>query len=146
MRIGEIVDRSGVPAKTIRYYEDIEVLDRPRRTRSGYRDYDDAVLDRLRFVKAAQSVGLSLGEIREVLAMRDRGETPCGHVVELIGRRAKEIDAKIAELTSVRKDLVRLARRARSLDPKDCEPSRICHVIEPRRASKSRAGARRGPS
>jgi DNA-binding transcriptional MerR regulator len=146
MRIGEIVARSGVPAKTIRYYEDIGVLDRPRRTHSGYRDYDDVVLDRLRFIRAAQSVGLSLGEIREVLAMRDRGETPCGHVVDLIGRRAEEIDAKIAELTRIRKDLVRLARRARSLDPKDCEPRSICHVIEPRRASKSRAGARKGAS
>lgn len=59
----------------------------PPRTPSGYRDYDDAAVDRLGFVRAAQSVGLTLGEIREIVALRDRGETPCRHVTELLDRR-----------------------------------------------------------
>ncbi len=131
MRIGEIAFRSGVPAKTIRYYEDIGVLARPARTPSGYRDYDAGVVDRLSFERAAQSVGLTLGEIREVVALRDRGEIPCGHVSELIQRRATDIEARIADLQRLHGELRRLARRARSLDPALCEPSLVCHLIAP---------------
>jgi MerR family transcriptional regulator, copper efflux regulator len=129
MRIGELAERSSVPAKTIRYYEDIGVLAPPSRTASGYRDYDAATIERLRFVRAAQAVGLKLGEIREVMSFRDRGEVPCEHVTELITRRAAEIDERIAELERTRSELRRLARRARSLDPKDCRPSKVCHII-----------------
>ena len=57
MRIGEVAQRSGVPVKTIRYYEDIGVLDLPQRSASGYREYDDNVLERLAFVRSAQTVG-----------------------------------------------------------------------------------------
>jgi DNA-binding transcriptional MerR regulator len=65
-----------VSAKTIRHYLQIGVLPPPARTPSGYRAYDDGVLDRLRFVRAAQAVGLTLGEIREIVALRDRGWSP----------------------------------------------------------------------
>jgi MerR family copper efflux transcriptional regulator len=129
MRIGEFARRSGVPAKTLRYYEEIGVLASPARTPGGYRDYDEGSLPRLRFVRAAQAVGLTLGEIREIVGFRDRGETPCAHVTELIQQRAAELDDRIAELERMRAELRRLARRARSLDPADCEPAAVCHVI-----------------
>jgi len=130
VQIGEVEQMSGVPAKTIRYYEDIGVLAHPARTPSGYRNYDRAVLGRLRFIRAARAVGLKLGEIREIVAMRDQGRTPCAHVAELVGRRAAEIDAQIAELERLRADLRRLARRAARLDPKDCRPDEVCHIID----------------
>lgn len=129
MRIGELARLADVSDKTIRYYEDIGVLDEPPRTPSGYRDYTSSALDRLRFVRAAQSVGITLGEIREIVGLRERGDVPCAHVVELIQRRATEIDERIAELERMRSDLRRLARRARTLAAKDCKPSKICHVI-----------------
>lgn len=135
MRIGEFADRASVPVKTIRYYEDIGVLAPPARTASGYRDYDAAVVDRLGFVRAAQSVGLTLGEIREIVALRDRGETPCGHVADLLQRRATEIEERIASLQGLEGELRRLARRARSLDPADCDPGLVCHLITPAAAS-----------
>ena len=128
--IGDVERQSGVPAKTIRYYEDVGVLGRPDRTPSGYRTYDEGVLGRLRFIRAAQSVGLTLGEIREIVALRDRGRTPCSHVTDLIQRRAVEIDERIAELERVRADLRRLARRAARLDPRDCRPDGVCHIID----------------
>ena len=133
MRIGELARLADVTEKTIRYYEDIGVLDEPPRTASGYRDYSSSALDRLRFVRAALSVGITLGEIREIVGLRERGDVPCSHVVELIQKRAAEIDDRIAALTAMRADLRRLARRARTLDPKDCRPSKICHVIDTRR-------------
>ena len=131
MRIGQVAAATGVTEKTIRYYEEIGVLESPNRSANGYRDYGRSTLDKLRFVKAAQSVGLSLGEIREVIALRDHGETPCEHVVSLIRRRSQEIDSKIAELQNLRAELSRLEKRARSLDPDACAPDKICHVIEP---------------
>jgi MerR family transcriptional regulator, copper efflux regulator len=133
MRIGELADRSGVPVKTIRYYDEIGVLGPPERTSSGYRDYDDPAIDHLAFIRAAQAVGLTLGEIRQVVALRERGETPCAHVVALLERRADEIGQRIAELQHLQGDLRRLAARAQRLDPTDCDPQRVCHVIAPRR-------------
>lgn len=92
VRIGEIATRSGVSAKTIRYYEDIGLLQPPPRTASGYRDYEPTTVDRLAFVRAAQAVGLTLGEIRGIVALRDDGETPCNHVLALLRDRAAELD------------------------------------------------------
>jgi DNA-binding transcriptional MerR regulator len=129
MRIGEVASRSGVSAKAIRYYEDIGLVLPPRRLASGYRDYDESALDRLAFVRAAQAVGLSLGEIRGILALRDDGDSPCGHVLGLLRSRSAELDRRIAELRSLRGELHRLVERADALDPADCEPRRICHLI-----------------
>lgn len=131
MRIGELAEQTGVTTKTVRFYEQVGVLPIPARRPSGYREYGGDSIGRLEFVRAAQAVGLSLGEIREVLSFRDRGEMPCEHVAGLIARRAADLDLRIAELTRVRDDLRRLARRAKSLDPRQCDPARVCHVIVP---------------
>jgi DNA-binding transcriptional MerR regulator len=130
MRIGEFAEASGVPAKTIRYYESVGLLPQPRRLDNGYRDYVASAATRLEFIRSAQAIGLSLGEIRGVLDFRDRGNVPCTHVAELIDRRAREVSAQIAALERVRADLQRLARRARRLSPRDCEKASVCHIIE----------------
>jgi DNA-binding transcriptional MerR regulator len=129
VRIGAVAEQAGISTKAIRYYESIGVLPQPNRTASGYRDYSSETRERLRFIRSAQAVGLTLGEIREILAYRDRGETPCAHVHELIRRRASQIDQEIAHLEAMRKELRRLERRARALRPEDCSPHDVCHVI-----------------
>lgn len=129
MKIGELAERAGTSVKTIRYYDRVGVLAPLDRSESGYRLYGDDALDQYRFVRAAQAVGLRLGEIREIIALRDRGEAPCGFVVELIGRRAAELDARIGELERLRDQLRRLARRAKRLDARRCDPQLVCHVI-----------------
>ena len=116
-----------VPAKTIRYYEAIALLPPPLRHTNGYRSYDPSAGDRLRFVKAAQAVGFTLGEIKEILSLRDAGEEPCGHVLDLVDRRAREITEQIAALEGMRADLRRLASRARAASSGD---SSYCHLIE----------------
>ena len=65
MKIGEVAGRSGVPAKTIRFWEDQHLLPAPARTGSGYRDYDPGVLERLAFIRHAQAAGLTLDAIRQ---------------------------------------------------------------------------------
>ena len=129
MQIGELAQRSGLSVKALRYYEYIGVLAAPPRTAGGYRDYDDVAVGRLEFVRAAQAVGLTLGEIREVIAYRERGEVPCGHVLDLILHHTAEVDRRVAELQRLRADLDRLARRARKLDPADCPASVVCHLL-----------------
>lgn len=131
MLIGEVARRSGVAAKTLRYYEDIGLLDPPTRTPSGYRAFDQGVLTRLTFIRSAQSLGLSLGEIRGIIALRDDGQAPCGHVLDLLRARSAEIDRTIGELRRLQGDLKALVERAQDLDPADCDPERICHLIGP---------------
>lgn len=128
--IGELSRGSGVPTKTIRYYEDVGLVPQPQRTDSGYRTYDETAIGRLGFVRAAQSVGLSLGEIRETLAFRDRGEVPCAHVTALIERHAVDLAERIAALESMRSELARLAKKSRSASNGDIQGASYCHIIE----------------
>ena len=127
MRIGEVSDRAGVPAKTIRFWEDQQLLPPPARTPAGYRDYAPAILDRLAFIRHAQAAGLTLEHIRQVLDIRDGGQPPCVHVTGLIAQRLGEVDARLAELTRTRDQLVILAARAAAQDPADCQG--YCSII-----------------
>jgi DNA-binding transcriptional MerR regulator len=127
MRIGQIAGRAGVPAKTIRFWEDQHLLPPPARTPAGYRDYGPAVLERLAFIRQAQAAGLSLDAIRQVLDVRDGGQPPCVHVTGLIARRLAEVEARLAELTSTRDQLAELAARAAGQDPADCRG--YCSII-----------------
>ena len=132
--ISETSRSSGVSDKALRYYEDIGLLAPPDRTPSGYRDYDRSVLERLSFIRAAQGLGLTLGEIRSIIALREDGQTPCAHVFDLLRIRADEIDTKIKELRALQKGLNRLVARARHLRPEECHREQVCHLIEPRTA------------
>jgi DNA-binding transcriptional MerR regulator len=127
VRIGELAATVSVPAKTIRYYEAIGLLPPPERHANGYRSYGPPAGDRLRFVKAAQAVGFTLGEIKEILTLRDAGEEPCGHVLELVDRRERDIAEQITALEDMRAELRRLAVRARAASGGD---SSYCHLIE----------------
>lgn len=129
MRIGEIARQSGLAPSAVRYYEELGLLPEPARTASGYRAYTDDTLDRLTFIRSAQAVGLTLAEVGQVLGVRDAGEAPCRVVTDLIDRRHIEVRARIAELQALERDLTQLRERAASLQPRDCDPSGICHVI-----------------
>jgi DNA-binding transcriptional MerR regulator len=131
MRIGEIAHEVGIATSAIRFYEESGLLPEPERTPSGYRDYDQAVIDRIAFIRAGQAVGLTLSELREVLGIRDRGEAPCTHVAELIDTRIDEIDDRIRDLRRLRKDLTVLAETAARLDTADCPPDSICRILIP---------------
>ncbi len=129
MRIGELARQVGVATSAIRFYEESGLLPEPARTPAGYRDYDPEVVDRLAFIRAGQAVGLTLGELRDVLAIRDAGEPPCRHVTELLEKRLAEVDERIRELRRLRRDLASLAEVAADLDPAECPPESICQII-----------------
>lgn len=129
MRIGELSERSGTPIRTIRFYEDKGVLPAPTRTHSGYRDYDEDAVNRLRFVSAAQGAGLRLAEITSILTVRDAGEAPCQHTTSLLRAKRDEIEARLKELRHIRNEVDSLLQRSTTLDPADCDPAGICQVI-----------------
>ncbi len=127
MRIGEVADAVGVNPKTVRYYEEIGLLPQPERTPSGYRDYTDEDQSRLVFVKTAQRLGLSLAEVGEILAFRERGERPCTYVLGVLDRQVADVDRRIAELEALRAELAALKTQADRLPRTDgC----YCSVIE----------------
>lgn len=128
MRIGELGDQVAVSAKTIYYYEDIGIFPEPERTASGYRHYEESAVERLRFIKAAQAVGFTLGEIKEVLAFSDRGEASCIHVTGLIQERIRSLSHHIRGLQEMRRQLERLVEMAKTLPQP--QPGTICHIIE----------------
>ena len=127
MKIGEVAERSGVPAKTIRFWEDHRLLPAPARTPAGYREFDPAILERLAFIRHTQAAGLTLEHIRQVLDIRDDGQPPCVHVAGLIARRLAEVEARLAELARARDQLAALAARAAAQDPADCRG--YCSII-----------------
>jgi len=128
MKIGEVAERSGVPAKTIRFWEDQRLLPAPARTPAGYRDYDAAILERLAFIRHAQAAGLTLEHIGQVLDIRDGGQPPCVHVADLIARRLADVETRLAELARARDQLAKLAVRAAAQDPADCRG--YCSVFD----------------
>lgn len=127
MRIGEAADTVGINPKTIRYYEDIGLLPAPERTPAGYRDYTDGDVERLVFVKTAQRLGLSLAEVAEILAFRERGQPPCTYVLDVLQRQVRDLDRRITELQDLRQELVDLKAKADDL-PND--GACYCTVIE----------------
>jgi MerR family copper efflux transcriptional regulator len=129
MKIGELAARGGVPAKTIRFWEEQRLLPAPTRTPAGYRVYDSSTIERLTFVRHAQAAGFTLDQIREVLDIGDSGTAPCQHVSDLIDSRLAVVDARIADLRSTRTHLQFLARRAAQQDPADCHG--YCAILQP---------------
>ncbi|MGE5657517.1 MAG: heavy metal-responsive transcriptional regulator [Actinomycetota bacterium] len=105
-KIGEVAATSGLPVKTIRYYEEIGLLTPTvERSESGYRLFAEAVLNRLAFIKRAQSLGLSLSEIKDILEIRDRGQLPCGEVKQHLEAKLEAITKQIEALETLRTEL-----------------------------------------
>ena len=99
LRIGEVATASGLTRDTLRYYERLGLLAPAQRTSSNFRAYESGTLDRLRFIKTAQSHGLSLREIRELLGSRDRsGRDKCRRIRDLLSRLLSELEQKREEL------------------------------------------------
>ena len=129
MRIGQLAGQAGVSAKALRFYEHEGLLAAPPRTPAGYRDYDAAALARVRFVKVAQAAGLTLAQVKQILAVRAAVGSPCAHVSQLLDQHAADLDARIGDLRAARIDVERLRERARGLDPADCGELAVCQLI-----------------
>jgi len=117
LTVGELADQANVSSHTVRYYDRIGMLPTPHRTAAGYRRYEPDIVHRLRFIRGAQSVGLRLREVRELLTVMDQGQCPCGHTEQLVRQRVADIDADIRRLHDLRAELARLLEQAQSCPP-----------------------------
>ena len=109
--ISSLAESMGLRPDTLRYYERLGLLEPAGRSTAGYRLYDEACGERLRFIKALQRMGPRLGDIKELLDVRDRGNCPCGHTEVLVDRRLVEVQVEIEHLEAVREQLLLLKSR-----------------------------------
>lgn len=108
--IGILSKRSGVNVETIRYYERIGLLPAPPRSAGGYRVYSSAHAERLRFVRRARDLGLSLDEVRRLLGLADQKSRSCGEVHNLAAHHLADIRERIADLKRMERVLSRLVQ------------------------------------
>ncbi len=119
MNIGEASDRSGLPAKTIRYYEDIGLI-RPERGGNGYRDYDISDVHKLRFLQRSRGLGFSVEECRQLLALYEDKSRASADVKDIAQTKLTEIDQKIREMMELRRTLEHLVHACHGNDRPDC--------------------------
>lgn len=110
LRVSEVAQQAGVSSDAVRFYEKEGLLLEPPRSPAGYREYEDTIPQRIRFIKGAQEMGLRLAEIGELLEIQDRGACPCGHTKTLVERRIEEIDAEMTRLSDMRAELAEMAK------------------------------------
>ena len=119
MNIKEVAQASGLPAKTIRYYEEIGLI-RPHRAANGYRSFEQADLHKLAFLGRARSLGFSIEECRALLALYEDKSRASADVKTMAQAHLHQIEAKIAELSAMRDTLSELVQACVGDDRPDC--------------------------
>jgi MerR family transcriptional regulator, copper efflux regulator len=127
LKIGEVSRLSGIGIETLRFYEKSGLLDRPGRTYSGYRLYDESVLTRLDFIKKAQVLGFTLDEIKQLIAHKSKGENPCAEVRAVVKKRLVELDEKIRQMNAYRTEL---SEALAEWEEKGEAEGHVCGLIE----------------
>lgn len=120
MNIGSVARETGVPAKTIRYYESIGLIPQVQRSDNGYRRYGDTDVEVLRFIQRARSLGFSVSDVADLLTLWRDKERASADVKALALRHVEEMKRRIAELEGLRRTLVDLAERCHGDDRPEC--------------------------
>lgn len=127
MKIGEVSRRSGLGIEALRFYEKSGLLDRPARTGSGYRLYDEQVLERIGFIKRAQLLGFSLDEIERLISHKRNGESPCDEVRQIVEARLGELEDRIRQMVLYRKELISTLKQWEAVGHAE---GHVCGLIE----------------
>lgn len=126
LTIGRLGVRAATEPKTLRYYDRVGLVRPAARTAAGYRLYDVRAVERLRFIRRAKALRMSLADIRRILAVRDEGAAPCGHVLALVERNLASVGKEITELGRLRADLRRFHRLLKAKVPPDAGTADDC--------------------
>ncbi|KAA0259028.1 MerR family transcriptional regulator [Deferribacter autotrophicus] len=108
-QIGEVAEMLGITTRTIRYYEEIGLMDPPQRLEGGIRIYTKDDIKRLKFILKLKELGISLKEMQELAQIYKIHQTPekiMPKLIEILDSHIAKIDEKIAKLASLRKDIV----------------------------------------
>lgn len=144
IQIGQIAGSVGLTTEAIRYYERLGLIEKARRTSSGYRVYSPGALERVRFVKQAQRLGLSLEEIREVLRLKYSGKSPCDCVRDLLKKKLTRLERQMKETEEMCREIKRCLRVSRNNSRLPHEVSSICPLIQTKAAPRKQKTGRRG--
>lgn len=126
LKIGEVAARSGLGVEALRFYESRGLIEPVTRTEAGYRLYDEAVFERLDFIRKAQAIGFNLDEISRVIADAQQG-LPCAEVRRLAAEKLAELDRRLAELRRYRRELKETVEAWARVGEKE---GAICGLIE----------------
>jgi Hg(II)-responsive transcriptional regulator len=119
MKIGEVAKRSDVGIETIRYYEREGLLAEPERKASGYRQYDESVVKRLKFIRNSKELGFTLAEIKELLALWFDPNTRCQHVRQRAELKIVDIEEKVRSLQKMKRSLKRIISQCETKESVD---------------------------
>ncbi|EDX78525.1 redox-active disulfide protein 2, putative [Coleofasciculus chthonoplastes PCC 7420] len=111
LQVGEVARKLGLNPQTLYFYERIGLIPSPKRTEAGYRLFDDQDIERLSFISRAKALGLSLDEIKELLALQDGDSLSCGEVYQMLLRKVQQIEDNIQQLQRLRTELLPLLNR-----------------------------------
>ncbi len=129
LKIGELKARSGISVKTIRYYEQLGLIEAEKRTEGGFRLFTPEAIARLAFIKRSQSLGLSLQEIGEILHVHDQGKLPCQEVRHKLQAKVKDIEQRIEELQLLKTQLKSLIDTPKDISTNPAKDI-ICPIIQ----------------
>jgi DNA-binding transcriptional MerR regulator len=137
LTVGQLAHKTGVPAKTIRYYEQVGVLPAPLRSAGGYRQYAQRDVHRLLFIRRARALGLSLPSLRALLAELDGGQclTMRPHLAHLVTEHLRTVRQQIVECQLLEQQLVQVLQRLPTLPPSDHTDGCQCLEIDDPAAS-----------
>ena len=124
MKIGELAKISGLTTKAIRYYEEIGLVTAPRRSASGYRDYDEADQRRMVFLRHARQVGFSTDDCRQLLALYENPRRRSAEVHTLVAEKLSVIEQQLSELQSLQRVLQEMAKQCAN------DSSAHCAIID----------------
>lgn len=121
--IGELSKRTGVKIPTIRYYEQMGLIDAPERSDGNQRRYTKDGLDRLSFIRHSRDLGFSIENIKDLLELSQHPEKPCSHAHSIAVQHLREVQGRIAKLRRLERELKRISK---------CDAGNIaeCAVIE----------------
>src|SRR5215472_12544319 len=123
LSIGQVARRAEVGVETVRFYEREGLLEEPPRRASGYRQYSEQVVSRLRFIKRAKLLGFSLKEISELLLLRVDAQTSCEEVKQHTEAKLAEVERKLVELQRMRHALLQVASLCTGQGPTSACPT-----------------------
>ena len=131
LKVGMIAKAAGVGVQTLHYYERLGLLIKPERSAANYRLYSPDTVRRVRFIKKAQALGLTLEEIKQILYLKDHGRAPCHKVAQLGQKHFVEINTRLAQLRAYRRALARALGdwQKENITERECA-GEFCDLIE----------------
>lgn len=128
MKISELAKRSGIPSKTIRYYEEVGLLPEPTRNINGYRDYDKLDVDRLVFIRRCRELQIPIDQLKQLVRLQIDEAAPCREVDQIVKDQLEKVRARRREFELLEETLAQLVAACSSDQIRNCE---VLHRLQP---------------